>query len=333
MIYIAALLGFTSGGPELLHQLASVLRLMNLDSRMIYYTNQNAFTVAEAPEVYRKYQTVAEEDLTRVDSSENVIVFPETALTLMNQFHKCGRIIWWMSVDNYVNLYQKMFDNIDPFHLSEDTTVFHLVQSRYALEFIMHQLKISEERIAYLSDYINDTFMKEQPHKVMLDENERAEQNQSFGGDKKDIVIYNPQKGARYLEILKEYAPEIKWIPIEHMTPEQVSGLLSTAKVYIDLGTHPGKDRIPREAAMSGCCVITNKMGAAAYYEDIPIPDQYKFEDVPGSLVQIKCLIKDIFRDYEGHYSDFDDYRTMIASEKQWFVEDVIHIFQNQLWK
>ncbi|MCX7738527.1 MAG: hypothetical protein N2Z80_03840 [Hydrogenothermaceae bacterium] len=55
--------------------------------------------------------------------------------------------------------------------------------------------------------------------------------------------------------------------------------ILKKAKVYIDFGNHTGKDRIPREAAMLECCVITGRRGIAKYREDVPIPENYKIED------------------------------------------------------
>ena len=51
------------------------------------------------------------------------------------------------------------------------------------------------------------------------------------------------------------------------MTPEQVVDLMSESKVYIDFGNHPGKDRIPREAVINGCCVITGVRGSARFKE------------------------------------------------------------------
>ena len=36
-------------------------------------------------------------------------------------------------------------------------------------------------------------------------------------------------------------------------------------------------DRLPREAALAGCIVITNREGAAAHDEDVPLPPEFKF--------------------------------------------------------
>ena len=64
------------------------------------------------------------------------------------------------------------------------------------------------------------------------------------------------------------------------LSPEQVQAMLKKAKVYIDFGGHPGMDRIPREAALAGCIVVTNREGSAAFRQDVPIPSQYKIQRI-----------------------------------------------------
>lgn len=54
-------------------------------------------------------------------------------------------------------------------------------------------------------------------------------------------------------------ARELNFKPIINMTRDEVIRELQRAKVYIDFGNHPGKDRIPREAAILGCCAIVGK--------------------------------------------------------------------------
>ncbi|MGC8677909.1 MAG: hypothetical protein ACP5UF_06830 [Hydrogenobaculum sp.] len=90
------------------------------------------------------------------------------------------------------------------------------------------------------------------------------------------------------------------------MTRDQVIETLQKAKVYIDFGNHPGKDRIPREAAILGCCVITGKRGSATFFEDVPIPEEYKFEE---------------------RYQDFNYYRQVIRNEPTKFLENLKKIF------
>ena len=98
---------------------------------------------------------------------------------------------------------------------------------------------------------------------------------------------------------------------------------MRTAKVYIDFGYHPGKDRIPREAAMCGCCVITNRRGSARNDIDVPIPPEFKF-DVPYKMDDIYGCITRCFNDFEDQTRKFDSYRAWIADEKRRFDEEVL---------
>ena len=99
---------------------------------------------------------------------------------------------------------------------------------------------------------------------------------------------------------------------------------MQAGKIYIDFGEHPGKDRIPREAAANGCCVITNRKGSAAYAEDVPIPDQFKFANPSSSLDEIDSLMHKICDDFKIYQDMFSDYRNFIKSEKSIFEADVI---------
>lgn len=119
------------------------------------------------------------------------------------------------------------------------------------------------------------------------------------------------------------------------MTESEVAKLLGTAKIYIDFGHHPGKDRLPREAAMAGCCVITCKRGAAHYFEDIPIGDNYKLNDQSDDYIaEFGELATGIFNDYENHTLDFSEYRNIIRNEKSVFkknVQEIFHTLKNNM--
>ena len=76
------------------------------------------------------------------------------------------------------------------------------------------------------------------------------------------LNLFNPIKGIdKTLEFIKKSDARIKWRALKGLTPEQMREVMLQSKVYIDFGNHPGKDRIPREAATCGCCVLTNKNG------------------------------------------------------------------------
>jgi len=141
------------------------------------------------------------------------------------------------------------------------------------------------------------------------------------------MVVYNPKKGFVFTKKIISMANDIKFVPLINMSRNQVIESLQKAKVYIDFGNHPGKDRIPREAAILGCCVITGKIGSAAFFEDVPIPDEYKFEEKEENIPKIIEKIKDCFEHFEERYKDFEYYREVIRNEPQKFLEDLKKIF------
>jgi hypothetical protein len=144
---------------------------------------------------------------------------------------------------------------------------------------------------------------------------------------KEDVVIFNPKKGYQFTKKIIKFASDIRFIPIENMTREQVINTIKIAKVYIDFGNFPGPERIPKEAAMLGCCVITGKRGCAEFFEDVPIPDNYKFEDKEENIPKIVNRIKDCFDNFEERHKDFNNSREIIRGGKNRFIEDLRKIF------
>lgn len=124
-----------------------------------------------------------------------------------------------------------------------------------------------------------------------------------------------------------KFAEDIEFVAIKNMTRDEVTNLLSMAKVYIDFGNHPGKDRIPREASISGCCVITNNKGTAKHIEDVPIFKEFKFDNIDDNITKIVSKIYDCFENYEANSKKFNEHRKMIINEQNSFINDIKNIF------
>ena len=205
-----------------------------------------------------------------------------------------------MSVDNYVIV----TNGGDLKYISENVDM-HLYQSYYSKAFV--EQNIPGAKGLFVSDYINDDYRS----------------CDWIVEDKRDIAVYNPKKGFKDLQPVIEKADWLQWIPLQNMDRKQMKETMLRSKIYVDFGYHPGKDRIPREAAACGCCVITNKKGAAAFSGDVPIPEKYKFEDTAGHLDEINDILHDICDRFEDHSRNFDAYRAMIQGEKDKFIVDV----------
>ncbi len=157
-----------------------------------------------------------------------------------------------------------------------------------------------------LSDYLNPIFL----------ENTRKYQTTY---KREDVVLYNPRKGFKFTKKLISRMKDVKWVALQGMTHDEMSDIMLRAKVYIDFGNHPGKDRIPREAAISGCCIVTGKDGSAFYQEDVDIPARYKFDKHYDDINHVIQAIYSLLENYEEHIGEYQIYRRKIEEEPMKF--------------
>ncbi|ACD67165.1 MAG TPA: hypothetical protein DEA57_05385 [Sulfurihydrogenibium sp.] len=330
-IFVACPANVSTGGPELLHQLAYRLRRdLSIDAYMYYYNFDDGKFKNPVHREYEKYDNPFVTKLNEIeDNKKNIIIVPEIqeGINLLQHFKNIRKGVWFLSVDNYYlsKVYEKIlfldFNKLDllsnkieklaiKFPYEKDPLLklanFYLFQSHYAIDHFKNL-----EHKYYLSDYLNKDFLK----------------IETDISNKEDIVAFNPKKGYNFTKKIIESNKDIKFIPLINMSREEVIETLQKAKVYIDFGNHPGKDRLPREAAILGCCIITGKRGSAAFFEDVPIFDEYKFEDREENIPKIVDKIKECFENYEERYKDFEHYREVIKNEPQRFVEDLKKIF------
>lgn len=343
-VFIACPANAATGGPELLHQLGySLINNLNISAFMYYYNfDSSKFETPVHPE-YKTYKVPYVLEISHEEDVEkNVLIVPEVfdALSLLPKYRNIRKGIWLLSVDNYyysrlkktdfffkriVNKIFRFFNKLPVYdiHANKNLQVlkkkysyvddkllnlanFYLAQSYYAMEWFK-ELK----PLYYLSDFINPDFLKTQ---IDLSQ-------------KRNIVVYNPKKGTSFTKKIISQSKGIEFVAIINMSRKEIIQTLQKAKVYIDFGNHPGKDRLPREAAILGCCIITGRRGSAAYFQDVPIPDKYKFEDVEENIPAIIEKIKYCLDNYEDCYKNFEYYRNVIRQEQQKFVEDLKKIF------
>jgi len=145
---------------------------------------------------------------------------------------------------------------------------------------------------------------------------------------KQNTILYNPTKGWKVTERLIKAYPEWHFEPLKGLNREQLSKKLYQAKLYIDFGHHPGRDRMPREAAMHGCCLMTGKLGSAGNPVDLPIPPQYKLDsNANGFVEQFGLLAANIMGGFPKHFAVFEPYRKWLQDEPRIFKEQIREIF------
>lgn len=303
-----------TGGPELLHQLVHELRSHGRDATISYYPFDRPFS---CPEPYKKYDAPQSQ---LFDDEDTFIVIPETATFLINKIKNARIGIWWLSVDNYLLAkHQSKFKDIYLRYKS-------LIRHRQPMRNMRHLLHFTQS--AYAGSFLEKAGIKTFPLSDYLARSHLVNIYQGGFKDKENIIVYNPMKGQRQTQALMKENPNLEFRPIQNMTPIQVAELLHKAKIYIDFGHHPGKDRPPREAAIAGCCVITGRKGSAMFYEDIPIPDKYKLDDTNNSYIEkFPTLVSNIFEDFANCSNEFESYRQKILKEPELFKMQVGEIF------
>ncbi|MDR1604925.1 MAG: hypothetical protein LBS10_09105 [Gracilibacteraceae bacterium] len=316
-----------TGGPEALHSLAAKLRAAGVEAYLVYY-HHNSPDYRIPPDFNPVHPAYAPLQLPYCAEAEDrpghVVVLPEVVPEWAAQFRQARPVIWWLSVDNYLASFTAPDGGIDPYRFGADPRVWHLAQSEYARRFLLEGLKIPAERVLMLRDYLHRRFLAEPP---------------ASAAHRLPFVFFNPAKGWDFTQKLigleqqtrqegREDVPFFLWLPLQGYSPEQCARLLRLGMVYIDFGGHPGMDRLPREAAVSGCCVLTWRKGSAAFAEDVPLPPPYNMSsDQAEDMPAIINLIDDCIARYDEHAAAFAPYRAWISGQEARFTRDAARAF------
>ena len=296
-----------TGGTECLHQLGDAINVAGGSVSMFYH---NETKEQKAKLSFKRFNLDVVDYIE--DSRSNLIIFPENLTKFTKFYPESKKCIFWLSVDNFYPRkgVSVIRDFIAKYNLRNkrlnisDTKGFsHLSQSHYSTLF----LKRHDITSCFIGDFLNDDFFIEADKAITCD---------VF---KRDQLCFNPAKGKKYIDYLSSTFPDLEFVPIVNMSRSEVIRTLSESKMYLDLGFHPGKDRIPREAAILGCCVATSRFGSARNQVDVPIPESYKFDVDIHSLNRIPELVKKVFREFENESPRFDSYRQAIRQEKDDF--------------
>lgn len=271
-----------TGGVEALHQLCDKLSAVPNVLAYMYYPGGKGTA-------WKHYGAIYNTRVTDAIPRTAHIVVPDWADTATYRPQTIGRIfVWWLACSV-------------AFSCDRYTGCSHLFQSEYA-RAVLTAAGISGQ---FLTDYIR-----------------RDETSHPQGRAKKNLIAYNGSKSALEAALLKILDPSLPLVPIRNLSAPQVVQLLDECKIYLDLGAHPGRDRLPREAALSECIILTNRRGSAAFHADVPIDDAYKVDDL--RLERIPGLLHQLLKNYHRHTTDFDPYRHWILSQERQFENEVL---------
>lgn len=235
-------------------------------------------------------------------NGESVFVVPETSIDIARTLVNGGAkhvYIWWLSVDN-VNLSKvKVLET----HLSL-LQCGHLCQSYYAADFLRG---LGIKNIHMLTDFTDI-------------EGDLPDPNAS----RKHDIAYLPSKAKGSEKVISSLKTQYSVVPLVGMSRAEIKNTLKQTKVFIDFGHHPGKDRIPREAALCGCLPLVRKEGAARFFLDVPLPDDFfiktsQFLDPAG----INAMVSEFVENRPAKFSKLQAYVEGIREEKNNFSQQI----------
>ena len=317
-IFVVCPGGICTGGPEVLHQLVHELRGFGADAHISYFPFDRHFETLAAYSDYDVSPAIPH------DECENLVVVPEVLATLSGHYTRAATAIWWLSVDNFFStagrrptlgahvraLMYRIGLRDTPAHqprLARIRNKIHFAQSAYAMSFLQMQ-RMSGRR---LGDYLHPVFS-----------------NQTGNDARGKTILYNKAKPSKALDGLLRDFPDLDWLPIAGMGRDDVRAACRRAMLYVDFGAHPGRDRLPREAAISGACVITGRRGAAANDEDVAIPDAFKLDEGGTKFAAaFRERVAFMMSDFASAQDQFKTYRATIADDRRRFQTNIQDAF------
>lgn len=316
-----------TGGPEALHQLSYRIQ-QNGGSAWLTYLGPQSRTVLVGqtqlwceisdksllPNCYARYHpkvlglfTVTEKTL--MIYPEGWIKIPQSEGSRSLPGHHA---VWWLSVDYALAHNPELADPAIRQQYFSNSSIMHFYQCEYAADFLRRG---GAQNVYPLYDYTDPDFVNESLIIVKGGNGDAFRRGQT--------VSYFPNKGghlaARFFSTFANDRGDIIPIPIENMSKNQVRRALQGSSVYIDFGHHPGKDRVPREAAISGAVVMLNRVGAARFFDDHPLPQAYLFDEADIDSGQLLAKVQDVLLNPDLHFENQRFYRQRILLEEHQF--------------
>lgn len=329
-----------TGGPRSLHQLGNNLVSKGFDVYMYY--GDHGKKVKTAKLLYK--DSLANIATKIEDKKNNVVITSEYDTGWLLKIKKAKRVIWWLSLTYYLNN-----DILSPIkkYTSDKNQPPLYVPIRYFKRILKDKLNGKSDKFVnkdkdlqriyhlynceYVREYISSRGVEGKSMQYLCGPIDLPEESESVADilkKKKNIIVYNPAKmDKNTIEDIKKYMekkyPTYIFKALKNMTHDEVLNNLKRAKVYLDLGYFPGPERMPREAVMQYCNVITARRGSAANNIDIPIPTKYKFKVDDVDIKKLCKLAIDMCDNFGAYVSEYDQYRIKVKNQIVRFDTDI----------
>jgi hypothetical protein len=314
-VQVVCLANAVTGGPESLHNLVAAVSSLGIPASMVYFPFSQLWPT---PAPYRHYG--AEVSVLN-DAEDTLVIFPEILCMEALRLTKAKVAIWWLSLDFFRE--RKYHNWRDSYRYTK-----RVLQGRRpltglrALRGLIHFSKAHYDESYLKKNNIIPMRLTGPISRFYLSSAERNE-----APPRGNRILYNPKKGkAAYQTLIARY-PKYEFEPLTGLDEIGLDQKYRASKLYIDFGHHPGRERMPREAAVCGCCVVTGREGSAANPFDIAIPDSFKLDERSANFAERFGLLADqVLEDFEAVSAKFESYRDEIRNEPFRQLEDLKRI-------
>lgn len=285
---------FATGGTESIHQLVNALNKVDNVHAKILYVNWDRKDTPQPKEYFHygcEYITEFPKDF------KECVIFPEVYgnQAVEPQYKDCIVGMNWAGVDVYD---WNVPESQRGIYLQRKDMI-HIARSKYAVDYLTKKGLNPIEVACIVSDEFFEDYTEQPRWNTVL-----------YNGT---MFKLTPFQRAVMDTCTRRY--QIKFMPLAGYTRDRMLKLYRGSKLYIDFGEFSGRERIPREAVLCGCCVLTSKLGCAGYYEDVAIADEYKFAD--SELEQAVEKVVYILQHYKECRADFDSYRNSLKHDRE----------------
>lgn len=320
--------GLVSGGAESLHNLVVQMGRVGLNAELVYFPNFGL----SGPDCLHYFEDYRLTPVELEDQRGNLIIFPEILCMQALKIQNAQAAIWWLSVDNFLRVrYDNFWDHWRYFKSALRGErpfggVRALGQLRHFSKCRYDEIFLGEHNIAYerITGPVNTRYIE---HSM----SSQAAQREA----KKDVILYSPETPTFIVEWVRKELPSTLLVRMHGYSIDEMIRLYTGAKVFMDFGRHPGQERMPREAALLGCCVITGLRGSASNDEDVPLPLSYKIKDTAPLEKEVfkknlLSLVARILYNFNDCHSEQTGYRLINQNQAIFQANQIIRIFGSQ---
>lgn len=282
---------YYTGGLEALHQLESTLRYLGYDASIIYYGKTNPHVVDDFRE--RLGTKIYDGDIANF-TEDPMLILPETENPASWRAKGWRRIaVWWLA-------------GLCKYPISVYKNCWHMFQSVYARD----SLSLLGFRGPLLTDYIRDDIIDLANIQNAINRNGVIAVNHRSAGL---AARWKSQGWVREVVLLAG------------MSTKDMFMALQKCEIFLDVGWHPGRDRMAREAALAGCLVIVNGRGASGNREDMPLAGDFIINDDNAEESWVKI---DSLRQNKESHQMMDIYIKWVKAQKSMFIEETKQFVQ-----